>query len=131
MSIPSQAEYESNELAMARRDEERINAEPLNERKECQAAFLDAMATDPALIAERIGWLIDGNYGYGPMLLAKRIVASPRVNRVAALSQLICVFEWRCPRTMGIAAWKKLTKAQQRALDAAIETVIAEAEQDG
>lgn len=131
MPLPTQAQYEANELAMARRDEERINAETLQDRKECQSNFLDAMATDPALIAERIGWLIDGNYGYGPMLLARRIVASPRSNRAAGLSQLICVFEWRCPRAMGVAAWKKLSKAQQHALDAAIETVIAEAEKSG
>lgn len=128
MPIPSQAQYEANELAMARRDEERINAEPLRDRKECQANFLDAMASDPALVAERISWLIDGNYGFGPMLLAKQIVASPRMNRVAALSQLIGVFEWRCPRVMGIAAWKKLTGTQKGTLDAAIETVIEEAE---
>jgi hypothetical protein len=128
MPLPTQAQYEASELEIARRDEERINAEPLRDRKESQANYLRAMAADPALIAERIGWLIDGNYGYGPMLLAKRIVASPRMNRVAGLSQLICVFEWRCPRIMGIAAWKKLTGPQKRALDAAIETVIEEAE---
>ena len=138
MPLPTQAQYEANELAMARRDEERINAEPLRDRKECQANFLDAMATDPALVAgqsiaaagsrERIAWLIDGNYGYGPMVLAKRIVASPRSNRVAGLSQLVSVFEWRCPRVMGIAAWKKLTASQKRALESAIETVISEAE---
>ena len=128
MPIPTQAQYEANELATAYRDEEHINHEPLRDRKECQASFLEAMATDPAVIAERIGWLIDGNYGYGPMLLAKRIVASPRMNRVAGLSQLICVFEWRCPRVMGVAAWKKLTASQKRALETAIETVIDEAE---
>lgn len=128
MPLPTPTQYDANELTMARRDEERINAEPLADRKECQAAFLNAMATDPALIAERIGWLIDGNYGYGPMLLAKRIVTSPRMNRVAGLSQLICVFEWRCPRTMGMAAWKMLTKSQKADLETAIETVIAEAE---
>ena len=127
-SIPTQAQYEHNELAIAYRDEERINHEPLRDRKECQASFLEAMATDPAVIAERIGWLIDGNYGYGPMVLAKRIVASPRSNRVAGLSQLVCVYEWRCPRVMGVAAWKKLTKSQKHALESAIETVIAEAE---
>lgn len=128
MPLPTQAQYESNELAMARRDEEGINAAPLLERKENQERFLDAMTIDPALVAERIGWLIDGNYGYGPMLLAKRIVTSPRMNRVAALSQLICVFEWRCPRIMGVAAWKKLAVSQKAALKEAIDTVIAEAE---
>ena len=128
MPLPSQDEYEAHELAMARRDEERINAEPLPDRKECQANFLDAMARDPALVAERIGWVLNGSYGYGPMVLATRIVKSPRMNRIAGLSQLVCVFEWRCPRAMGVAAWKKLTGPQKRALDAAIETVIEEAE---
>ena len=128
MPLPTQAQYETNELAMVRRDEEGINAAPLLERKENQERFLDAMTIDPALVAERIGWLIDGSYGYGPMLLAKRIMASPRMNRVAGLSQLVCVFEWRCPRAMGIAAWKKLTKSQKADLETAIETVIAEAE---
>jgi hypothetical protein len=128
MPIPTQAQYEQNELSLAVRDEELINQAPLSERKECQANFLEAMATDPAVVAERIGWMLDGNYGYGQMLMAKRIVASPRMNRVAALSQLACVFEWRCPRAMGVAAWKKLTKTQQRDLESAIETVIAAAE---
>ena len=128
MPLPTQAQYEQNELAVARRDEERINSAPLAERKECQANFLDAMATDPALVAERIGWVLNGSYGHGQMLMAEQILASPRMNRVAALSQLVCVFEWRCPRVMGVAAWKKLTKTQQRDLESAIETVIAEAE---
>jgi hypothetical protein len=128
MPLPTQAQYETNELSVARRDEERINQEPLQDRKECQANFLEDMATDPALVAERIAWLIDGNYGYGQMILAKRIVASPRSNRVAALSQLVGVFEWHCPRAMGVAAWKKMTKAKQQALESAIETVISEAE---
>jgi hypothetical protein len=128
MPLPTQAQYEQNELAIAYRDEERINHEPLRDRKECQSNFLEAMATDPALIAERIGWVINGSYGYGPMLLAKRLIASPHSNRVAGLNLLVGVFEWRCPRAMGVAAWKKLTKTQQHDLDSAIETVISEAE---
>ena len=128
MPLPTQAQYEANELAIARRDEERINSEPLEDRKECQASYLEAMRSDPALVAERIAWLIYGNYGKGPQLLAERIVASPRSNRVAGLSQLACVFEWRCPRAMGVAAWKKLTASQKQSLESAIEMVISEAE---
>ena len=128
MPLPTQAQYEANELADARRKEEYVNRESLRDRKESQAHFHDLMAHDPALVAERIGWMVDGNYGFGPMLLAKQIVASPRMNRVAALTQLVGVFEWSCPRVMSVATWKKLTKSQQRALESAIETVISAAE---
>jgi hypothetical protein len=127
MSVPTQAQYEADELDIARRDEERINREPLRDRRECQASYLDAMRTDPATVAERIAWLIEGNYGKGPQLLAARIVSNPRLNRVACLAQLVCVYEWRCPRVMGREAWKKLTKSQQATLARVIEVVIEDA----
>ena len=124
MSVPTQAQYEANELEIARRDEDRINREPLRDRKECQSSYLEAMRTDPATVAERIAWLIEGNYGKGPQLLAARIVANPRLNRVAGLAQLVGVYEWRCPRVMGRTAWKRLTKSQQATLASVIEVVI-------
>ncbi len=132
MPIPSQAEYESNERLRAIRDESRIAKAPLADRKEAQAAFYEAMATDPAIVAERISWLIDGNYGYGQMQMAKQVVGSPRMNREAALTQLVAVFEWQCPRRMAIDAWKKLTGPQKKALSAAIAVVInnVDAERD-
>ena len=86
------------------------------------------MATDPATVAERISWLIDGNYGYGQMQMARQVVASPRTNREAALTQLVAVYEWQCPRRMSVEAWKKLSTAQKKALSAAVAVVISEAE---
>jgi hypothetical protein len=128
MPIPSQAEYESNERHQAYADEQRVERAPLHVRKEAQAAFLDAMATDPATVAERISWIVAGSYGYGQMQMAKQVIASPRTNREAALTQLAAVFEWQCPRRMAIDAWKKLTAPQKKTLSAAIAVVIAEAE---
>lgn len=130
MPIPSQAEYESRMFQEAARREQEIDRAPLSDRKEAQASFLEDMRTDPATVAERIGWLIAGNYGYGEMQLAKRIVASPRMNRESALTQLTAVYEWQCPRRMAVDAWKKLTPAQKSALSATIAVVIAEAEKD-
>ena len=128
MPIPSQAEYESNERRSAIIDEQRIEKASLADRKEAQAALYDAMATDPATVAERISWLIDGNYGYGQMQMARQVVASPRTNREAALTQLVAVYEWQCPRRMSVEAWKKLSTAQKKALSAAVAVVISEAE---
>jgi hypothetical protein len=130
MPIPNQAEYESNERHLAHTEEQRIEKASLLDRKEAQAAFLDTMATDPATVAERISWLLEGNYGYGQMQMAKQVLASPRMNREAALIQLAAVFDWLCPRRMAADAWKKLTAPQKKALSAAITVVISEAERN-
>jgi hypothetical protein len=128
--IPSQAEYERNERIEAIRHEREVDAAPLADRKDAQRAFFEAMRDDPGTVGERISWLIDGNYGYGPMRIAKEIVASPRMNRRAGLTLLVGIFEWQCPRRMGADAWKKLTKPQKALLDRAVDVVIAAAEAD-
>lgn len=128
--IPSQSEYERRELAEANRRLDELRRAPLAERKEAQASFLEAMRDHPDLVAERIGWLLDGNYGYGPMLLAKRVLGSPRMNRSAALTQMIGAFEWMSNQDMNREAWKKLTKSQQIALEKAVQEAIRSAESE-
>lgn len=130
MPIPTQAEYEQNELRAASRHEREIDQAPLNDRKEAQRRFFEVMWTQPGLVAERISWLLDGNYGWGAMKMAKQILASPRMNRRAALVQSIAVFEWMCPRRMAIDAWKKLAPAQKQLLDAAVDVVVEAAERE-
>jgi hypothetical protein len=126
--IPSQAEYERNERSRAYADEQRINKASLGDRKAARDAFHEAMAEDPATVAERISWLLDGNYGFGQMMVAKEAVTAKRMNREALLTQSVGVFEWQCPRDMSRAAWTKLTPAQKKALSTAVAVVIAEAE---
>ncbi len=125
--MDSSAEYENRMLQEAYRAEQEVEKAPLSDRKEAQAEFLEALK-DPALIAERIGWIIDGSYGYGQMVKAKRVVASPRMNREAALVHLVAVYEWRCPARMSVDAWKKLTPAEKKMLSKAVQIVISEAE---
>lgn len=126
--IPSQSEYERNELAEAHRHLSEIERAPLVDRKEAAATFLAVMRDNPGAVAERIGWLLDGNYGYGSMLMAKRVLASPRMNRSAALTHLVAAFEWRTPNAMARAAWNTLTKNQQSALEIAVQGAILDAE---
>lgn len=127
MPIPSQAEYERSERDRMDAEEQRINRAPLRDRQEARAAFKEAMATDPVAVAERVAWMIDGNYGRGQYKVARETVANPRLNREAVLCQLVGVFEYQCPRVMGTDAWKKLTVAQKEALSAAIAVVVSEA----
>jgi hypothetical protein len=122
----SQAEYESRELTAAHRALAEVEHAPLATRKEAAVEFADVLRS-PWLVAERVGWLLDGNYGYGPMLMAKRIVKSPRMNRAAVLTQLAAAFEWQCPPRMAAVAWKKLTTVEQNLLDQAVKKAIKDA----
>lgn len=128
--IPSQQEYEARERSEAVRKEREVEGAPLPERKEAQAEFLEAMAHRPEIVAERIGWAIDGNYGFGVMQIAKEIVANKRMNREAALTHLVAIHEWQVPRAMAIAAWKKLTPTQQKQLDKLVRLEIRDAEKE-
>jgi hypothetical protein len=128
--IPSQVDYERRELAGAHKRLEEIQRAPLADRKEAQASFLKAMRSTPELVGERIGWLFDGNYGMGSMMLARRVLASPRMNRAAALTQMIGAFEWQSPEVMSREAWKKLTPGEKARLDSAVQGVIADSLSD-
>jgi hypothetical protein len=129
-SLPSQSEYERRELQEAHQRLSEVERAPLADRKEAAAEFFEAMRDHPGLVAERVGWLLGGNYGYGQMLMAKRVLGSPRMNRVAALTQMVAAFEWSSPGAMTRASWKKLTKGQQAALERAVKGTIADAERE-
>jgi hypothetical protein len=126
--LPSVAEYERDELTRARRRLEEVERAPLADRKEAQAVFLSAMRDHPELVAERIDWILDGTHGNGEMQMARRILASPRMNRAAALAHLAAALEWSTPGAMARAAWHQLSARQQAALDRAIQDVIRQAE---
>jgi hypothetical protein len=128
--IPSQAEYERNEAMEAYRLEKEVNSQSLSDRKEARASFLEAMQKRPEIIAERIGWMLDGNYGYGVMKKAQAVIAAKRMNRPAALTHMVAIYEWRCPADFARDAWKKLTSIEKTLLDAAVKEEIASAEKE-
>jgi hypothetical protein len=120
-------EYEMREAAEFHREMSEADKGSLAERKEACREFAQAMR-DPALVAERVGWLIDGNYGYGAMQAAKRAIAATRSNRQAILTHMIGAIEWKCPARMAVTAWKKLSSAEKAALAKAINAEIKGAE---
>jgi hypothetical protein len=130
MNMENQQQYENRSLSEAVRHMQEIEASPLSDRKEAAREFFEAMRDSPDLVAERLGWLFDGNYGYGEMLKARQIINAPRMNRRAALTHLIGIFEWMCPGKMGVEGWKKLTADQKKRLDKAIDIVIEAAEKE-
>lgn len=126
--VPSQADYERRERSEAQQRLAEIRRQPLSDRKEAQAKFLEAMRDDPELVAERLGWLLGGSYGYGAKLMAKQVLGSPRMNRSAALTQMVGAFEWMAPEDMVRAAWKKLSASEKAALESAVQGAITSAE---
>ena len=126
-SIPSQEEYERRAAQEFQRQLREADKNP--SRRADAKHFGEQLAADPDLIAERIGWLLNGSYGFGAMKAAERVVANTRMNRHAWLVQTIAALEWQCPQRSAIAAWKKLTRDEKRALDAAIKRELRDAEQ--
>lgn len=130
MAIPSQREYEQREIRAAHKQIDEVNKAPLADRKEAAAEFYEAMAERPRLVGERVSWLLDGNYGYGSMLLAKNILSHKRMNRVAALTQMVGVFEWQSPEVMTRQVWKRLSPGEKNELARAVEHAIESAENE-
>jgi hypothetical protein len=124
--MPRDHAYEQREIADALNHERQIERAPLAERKEGQKDFLEAIRRYPEIVAERVGWLLDGQYGMGAMLLAHNVTS--RSNRPAAYCQMIAVLDHNCPRNMAVAAWKKLTKPQQHKLLSLVEGEIEQYE---
>jgi len=119
----NQATYESNEAKTLANQIARVERAPLHERREAKADFF-GLLTDPAILAQRVGWLFDGNYGFGAMMKARDIAARPKLNRIAGISQLIAALECLCSSDMARKAYMSLTDEQKNAANAAIQTEI-------
>ena len=126
-SIPSQDEYEAREAQEFQRQLREADKNP--SRRVDAKYFGEQLAAEPELIAERIGWILNGSYGWGAMKAAERVVANARMNRHAWLVQTIAALEWQCPQRSAIAAWKRLTPEEKKALDTAIKRELRDAEQ--
>lgn len=125
---PTEQEYTMREARELHKQLQEIEKAPLAVRKEAAAEWLDALKTHPHIVAERIGWILNGSYGKGAYDSAWRTMGmGPRANKGAALSLLVAALEWRTPQRMAIAQWKKLTAAEQAHLRKLIDQELKEA----
>lgn len=124
--MESEQNYVSRMVAEALERGRALDRAPLAERKEACAELTDAMANRPAIVAERLDWLLAGHYGRGEYERAwMALGAGGRSNREANLMQLVAMYEWSCPSAMTRKAWKDLTTAQKGALSSALVEVMA------
>ena len=128
MPIPTQAQYEAREAQAFHVDLERARKGTRHEKRDAMQEYYLSMKREPELIAERVRWLLDGNYGYGAMKAAWKIVGlSERANKHAQLGNIIAALDWNCPREYAARAWVKLTSAEKEKLRRAIVDVMEDA----
>lgn len=127
-AIPTQAEYEAREAKLHAAHLREIEEAPLRDRQDARESFRRAMVEAPEIVGERIGWMFQGAYGFGVCAAAKKILGEKRLNKVAALSQLVAAVEWMCPQAFAIAAWKSLSAKQQRVVDKQVRDAIKDAD---
>lgn len=120
-------DYDMNERIRFNKQLRDVESAPLAERQEARTAWAQALREDPKMIADRIGWLIDGSYGFGSYQAANDVIRNKRMNRTAWLGQTIAALEWQCPSNFAREAWNKLTKAEQDNLTALIMAEIESA----
>lgn len=116
--------YEANEAAIFMRDRNRASEGTKEEIKAASVEFADAMANNPALVAERIGWLLNGSYGRGSYDAACNVAKNARMNREAWLVQVIGALEWMAREVDTRKAFNAMTDAQKLALNNAVRAEI-------
>jgi hypothetical protein len=104
---------------------------PLAERKANAMEWFKDLSDNYKMVAERVGWLLNGSYGKGSHDSACRVLASPRMNQVAWCAITIANLEWRCPAKMAIESWKKLPVETRYQVNEAIRREIADAKAEG
>lgn len=128
--MATQTEYEARERTNFFHEMGEIQKDwgkmPVSERRQEEAEFYETMRDHPTLIAERVGWLLDGNYGQGSYLAAHDVLSRPRMNVEAWMVQTIGPLEWRVPPVAVVRAWKRLTPVQQAKLNQEVQKTIRE-----
>lgn len=117
--------YAQNEKRLTNRRLNELSHEPLSIRQANRKEYAKDLH-DTRLIVQRIEWMLDGNYGFGAYLICQDIMSRPRMNRVAALSQMIGGLEWKCSAVEARKAYLSLDTAAQDRINTAIQAVIDE-----
>lgn len=128
--MESNQEHETRERIDFNRLVASVGKKSLRDRQEARAEFLLAMIESPEIVAERIGWIINGSYGAGGYFIGREVLANKRMNRAAWFTQIVAAVEWQCPTNFAVDAYKKLTAAQRAKLDAAVKAELKSAERE-
>jgi hypothetical protein len=96
----NQQEYDRQELARTNRELAGHSHAPAEVRAERKAEFIRALEERPDVVAERIRWIENGDYGRGAQILGRQLR-----QRGLGLYPLIGQLEWMCSARDAHAAY--------------------------
>ena len=99
--IQHKIDYDKGELARTNRELSALSHEPAHIRAERKCEFARALEEQPELVAERIRWIKNGDYGRGAQIIAEKLKA-----KGLSLYPLIGQLEWRCGAYDAMQAWR-------------------------
>ena len=99
--IQHKIDYDRIELDRANRELAAHSHEPAHIRAERKDEFARVLEERPEVVAERIRWIKNGDYGRGAQIIAEKLKA-----RGLGLYPLIGQLEWRCSAMDAMQAWK-------------------------
>jgi len=120
--IPSREEYENYEHRLFLKQLQEVEDLPLSERRENRIEYVNDLTNNPEIIIDRIGWIINGTYGFGPYNAFKKL--SKRMNRRAWLFIVLAAIEWGVSNEFSRGVWNDLPKELQNKINAGIDEEI-------
>jgi len=122
----TQKQYETQELRLLDAKIKEVETAPLDERRLNADILRQVYKDQPEVFAERVGWLIMGNYGKGAQLRAESILKMNRnANKAAGLAILTAALEYGVSNAHARSVFTKyLTPGEQAKLTALIEAEI-------
>ena len=116
--------YEQNERKRLMTQLIEITKLPVADRTASKAEYLNTLQNDTNLLTQRVGWLLNGNYGYGGYLVANEIALNHRCNRPANLAILTAQLEWQITPSQARHAFSQLSEGRKEEITEAINETI-------
>ena len=128
-AIPTQKEYEEREIRMYFKKLEEVEKSPKQDRIEGFKELFDNARLNPVIISERIGWILDGSYGFGPYKIAERIVKETK-NPNYHLFHILAHYEYLTSDYYASKVYRSLTQDQKDKLNELVTKEIEDYKAD-
>lgn len=118
-----EAAYQAREKREYARQLRAANSGTIGEKQEATDHWIETIHKHPEIIAERVGWLFDGSYGYGSYRAAWALIDSgePCTDQVIAI---VSALEWMVPEAYYLRAMKTVPADEMSRLRTLVSRVV-------
>jgi len=118
-------QYHDYELRLHHAKVQEAENASLADRQDARSDYAELL-TSPDHLAYVSRLLLSGCYGYASSYLTSQIVNNRRMNRIAAIAQLLALYECGCPSRFAAIAYNSLNADQQTTANRIIQQAITE-----